>query len=130
MKTEEPSPRRLRKARDDGDSPVSQALGQGADVMVALLLLPLSLGSTALRAAELYRAALRAESEGRPLCWRSTWWRVGAVMAAVEFVAVAVGIVKPRRRASLRLALIWRGEPIEGLKICFGGSGCFRYCAR
>jgi type III secretion protein U len=39
-KTEQPTPRRLRKAREKGDSPVSGALTQGVAFVVAVALLP------------------------------------------------------------------------------------------
>jgi type III secretion protein U len=39
-KTEQPTPRRLRKARDEGDSAMSAALGQGLGLVLVVALLP------------------------------------------------------------------------------------------
>ena len=39
-KSEEPTPRRLRKAREQGDVPVSAVLSQGGAFIVALVILP------------------------------------------------------------------------------------------
>lgn len=126
MKTEEPSPRRLRKARDEGDSPISQALGQGAGLLVALFLVPLALGSTARRAAELYRAALAGSSpESAPALLAIDVVALSApLLAAVAFVAVAVGIVQTEGTVTgSRLAPdLARLNPVEGLKNLFRGE--------
>ena len=123
MKTEEPTPRRLRKARAEGDSPVSQALGQGAGLLLALFLVPLALGATALRAAELYRAALSGmDPERAPALLALDVVALSApLLAAIAFVTIAVGIVQTEgavsaRRLSPDLA---RLSPIEGVKNLF-----------
>jgi flagellar biosynthesis protein FlhB len=58
MKTEEPTPRRLRRARELGDSPVSHALGQALALLVAVLLAPAALVACADHAAALLHGAL------------------------------------------------------------------------
>lgn len=123
MKTEEPTPRRLRKARDEGDSPVSQALGQGAGLLLALLLVPLALGATGLRAAELYRAALAGVSaESAPALLAIDVVVLSApLLAAVAFVALAVGVVQTEGAVSARRLTpdLSRLNPIEGVKNLF-----------
>jgi flagellar biosynthesis protein FlhB len=61
LKTEDPTPRRLRKAREQGDSPASQALGQTAGLAAAVLLVPGALAATAAEAAGLVRNALAGQ---------------------------------------------------------------------
>lgn len=56
-KTEEPTPRKLRKAREDGDSPVSSAVVQGLGFVVALALLPALVVSATTRFRELVERA-------------------------------------------------------------------------
>jgi flagellar biosynthesis protein FlhB len=123
MKTEEPTPRRLRKAREEGDSPVSQALGQGAGLLVALFLVPLALGATAVRAADLYRAALTGlEPERAPALLAIDVVTLSApLLGAVAFVALALGIVQTEgAMGTRRLAPdLTRLNPIEGLKNLF-----------
>jgi flagellar biosynthesis protein FlhB len=58
MKTEEPTPRRLRRARQEGDAPISHALTQGLGLVAAVLLVPAGLAACAERAATLLRSAL------------------------------------------------------------------------
>jgi flagellar biosynthesis protein FlhB len=58
MKTEEPTPRRLRRARQEGDAPISHPLTQALGLLVAVLLVPTGLAACAERAAGLLRAAL------------------------------------------------------------------------
>jgi flagellar biosynthesis protein FlhB len=57
-KTEQPTPRRLRKAREQGDSPVSGALMQAVGFLAALALAPAAVAATAVHASELLRAAI------------------------------------------------------------------------
>jgi flagellar biosynthesis protein FlhB len=57
-KSEDPTPRRLRQAREQGDSPASHALGQTAGLVAAVLLVPGAIAATAARAAELLLSAL------------------------------------------------------------------------
>jgi flagellar biosynthesis protein FlhB len=57
-KTEEPTPRRLKKAREEGDSPVSGALVQAVGFVVAMALVPAALTATVQRASVLVHRAL------------------------------------------------------------------------
>lgn len=56
-KTEEPTPRRLRKLRQRGDVPVSAALSQAVGFTAGVALLPTAAGSAFTRLAELVRVA-------------------------------------------------------------------------
>ncbi|MBK7581553.1 MAG: EscU/YscU/HrcU family type III secretion system export apparatus switch protein [Myxococcales bacterium] len=64
-KTEEPTPGRLRKAREQGDSPISQPLTQSLSFIVAVALAPAAIAATLARVAELLPAAIR-EPPGAP----------------------------------------------------------------
>jgi type III secretion protein U len=57
-KTEKPTAKRLRKAREQGDSPRSAALAQGVGFVVALALAPAAVSALAVEAARLLRAAI------------------------------------------------------------------------
>lgn len=57
-KTEDPTPKRLKKAREEGDSPVSGALVQAAGFVVAMTLVPAALAATVHRASVLVHRAL------------------------------------------------------------------------
>ncbi|HEX6764688.1 MAG TPA: EscU/YscU/HrcU family type III secretion system export apparatus switch protein [Polyangiaceae bacterium] len=56
-KTEQPTPRRLRKAREQGDGPVSGAFVSSVGFLLPLALLPAVVAATAARASELVRVA-------------------------------------------------------------------------
>jgi flagellar biosynthesis protein FlhB len=58
-KSEAPTPRRLRKAREQGDAPISHALGQSIGFFPALLLAPAAIAAAFARVAELLTATLR-----------------------------------------------------------------------
>lgn len=93
MKTEEPTPRRLRRAREHGDSPVSQALGQAFSLLAAVLLAPAALVACGARAVQLLRVALA----GTPVVAPARTLAVEVVslsaplLLAVAATAVAVG---------------------------------------
>lgn len=57
-KTEEPTPRKLRKAREQGDSPISGALGQGLAFVGALALCPAAMEAAASRMSTMIRASI------------------------------------------------------------------------
>jgi flagellar biosynthesis protein FlhB len=120
-KTEEPTPRRLRKARAQGDSSASHALGQTAGLVAAVLLVPGALAATAARAAELLRSALA----GRPLDGPGLAIEVLALSAplllAVAFAGAAATLVQTggvvgAERLAPSLA---RLDPAEGLRNLF-----------
>jgi flagellar biosynthesis protein FlhB len=104
-KTEEPSPRRLRKAREQGDSPASQALGQTAGLVVAVLLVPGALTATAARAAELVRGAIAGQS---PL---------DAPAFALEVVALSAPLLLAVAAASALTTLVQTGGVVSGHRL-------------
>lgn len=63
-KSEEPTPQRLRKAREQGDSPISQPLTQALAFVVAVALAPAAIAATLARSAELLPRAI--ENPGAP----------------------------------------------------------------
>src|SRR5215831_11573744 len=65
-KTEEPTPRRLRKAREEGDSGASAFAAQSVAFVVAVALLPPAARAITSRAAEMMRAAVAHASEAEP----------------------------------------------------------------
>ncbi|HTQ07873.1 MAG TPA: EscU/YscU/HrcU family type III secretion system export apparatus switch protein [Polyangiaceae bacterium] len=94
MKTEEPTPRRLRRARELGDAPVSSALGQALSLMTVVLLAPAALLACGARAAALLRAALAGTPAADPA--RTLVVEVVSLSAplllAVAATAAAVGL--------------------------------------
>jgi flagellar biosynthesis protein FlhB len=86
QKTEPPSPRRLRRARREGDHPLSpRAIGFGA-LGLSLLAAPLAIGALEDSARELLMAALRP---GESPDAGALAWRVGKLVAPVLGLAAA-----------------------------------------
>jgi len=119
MKTEEPTPRRLRRARQEGDAPVSHALTQALGLLAAVLLAPAALGACAARAAELLRGALWGAPNTAPE--RTLALEVLSLSAplllAVAVAAVAVGLVQTQGvMSAARVAPRFeRLDPVAGL---------------
>jgi flagellar biosynthesis protein FlhB len=65
-KTEEATPKRQRRAREDGDSPISGALGQAVGFVVALSLAPAALGALVLTSSERLRVAVASGGVAAP----------------------------------------------------------------
>jgi type III secretion protein U len=65
-KTEQPTPRRLRKAREEGDSPVSLPLAQAFGFVGALALLPAALAAAAAQLGERLRWSIQGGGEALP----------------------------------------------------------------
>lgn len=125
-KTEEPTPRKLRKAREDGDSPVSAALVQAFGFLAALALAPAALGAAASRAAGLIRAAL--EQTPRPasaaqiaidvvLLTLPLLFAAAVAAAAVGFVQTGGMFVVKKLAPDLQ-----RANPVNGIKNIFTGQ--------
>jgi flagellar biosynthesis protein FlhB len=104
-KTEEPTPRRLRKARERGDSPTSHVLGQTAGLVAAVILVPGALAATAARAAELVRSALA----GRP--------PLGAPELALEVVALSAPLLLAVAFAGGAATLVQTGGVLAGERL-------------
>ncbi len=93
-KTEEPSPRRLRQARDKGDIPVSAALVQAGALIAAVAVLPGAAEWTAQSMLLLIQRATRGELTDPRLLVGSLLWLVVPVTAAAAAGAIAVGVAQ------------------------------------
>ena len=65
-KTEEPTPQRLRKAREDGDSGVSVQAASAVAFLVAVALVPGAVVALADRSASLLRGAIERAGDATP----------------------------------------------------------------
>lgn len=121
-KTEQPSPRRLRKAREQGDIPVSAALVQGAALLGAVLLVPAAAAALAGRSAAHLRAALAGEPPLRPLELAFEVVALGApLLLAAAVAASLVGVAQTGGQIATR-----RLTPdLSRLSIAAGVQGLF-----
>ena len=121
-KTEQATPRRLRKAREQGDSPVSAAFVTGVAFLPPLLLLPAVVTATAARAAELVRTARASDpfTGAAELAGDVAVLSLPIAAAAAAFAAAA-GLVQTQGNVSLgRFGVRFdRLDPSEGLKNLF-----------
>ncbi len=127
QKTEQPTPRRLQKARREGDSAVSAALGQGVGLLVVLALLP-ALGG-ALTAA-LGSALREAIATGEADWVGAAWLCLGLsapVLGAAALVSLAVGLLQTGGAftASRFAPDLGRLDPFQGLKGLFTAERFF-----
>jgi flagellar biosynthesis protein FlhB len=93
-KTEEPTPRRLKKAREEGDSAVSSTLGQSLGFLVVLALLPALFLALAVGAGAALRSAIvsgHADAAGAAWLWVSL---SAPVLGAAAAVSALVGFVQ------------------------------------
>jgi flagellar biosynthesis protein FlhB len=86
-KTEEPTPRRLAKSREKGETWVSPATSQALAFLVAVLVAPAAVAATASQAAEMLKAVLRTGAT--------------TAMAPADAVRILVGLVAPILAAAL-----------------------------
>ncbi|MCA9595615.1 MAG: EscU/YscU/HrcU family type III secretion system export apparatus switch protein [Myxococcales bacterium] len=123
-KTEEPTPRKLKKAREDGDSPVSSALIQGFGFLVAVALAPAAVTALAARASELIVAAIQDPHRAF-----SPWSLTKDVLtlslplvAAAALAAAAVGFVQTGGIVAFKKVSpdLSRANPVNGIKNLFG----------
>ncbi len=122
-KTEEPTPQRLKKAREEGDSPVSGALMQAAGFIVAIALVPAAVAGAASRAADLIRAAVAHPHDplSAPDLAREVVVLVAPLVVAAAVAAAVVGFVQSGGMvATKKLAPdLSRANPITGIKNLF-----------
>ena len=122
-KTEEPTPRKLRKAREDGDSPVSAPLVQAFGFVIALALAPAAIGAAAARAGSLVRATL--EEVPRPASAAQIALDVMMLSLPLLFAAAvgaaAVGFVQTGGIVTMKKLApdLSRANPVTGLKNIF-----------
>lgn len=93
-KTEDPTPRRLQRARQQGDSAVSAALGQAVGFLAVVALLPALLLALALGVGSALRAAIttgQADPPGAAWLWLSL---SAPLLGAVALVSCILGFVQ------------------------------------
>jgi flagellar biosynthesis protein FlhB len=120
-KTEQPSPRRLKKAREEGDSAVSSTLGQSVGFVVVVVLLPgLFLALTVGAGAALRSAIIsgRADTSGAAWLWVSL---SAPVLGAAAAVSALLGLVQTGGAftASRFAPDFARIDPLNGIKGLF-----------
>lgn len=122
-KTEEPTPKRLKKAREDGDSPISAALVQAAGFVVAITLAPAAVLATAGRATARVHQALEHPMQAfSPMSLALDVLTLSVpLIAAAALVGAVVGFVQTGGIvATKKLAPdLTRANPITGLKNIF-----------
>ncbi|MBN1609675.1 MAG: EscU/YscU/HrcU family type III secretion system export apparatus switch protein [Polyangiaceae bacterium] len=118
-KTEQPTPRRLRKAREQGDSPISSVLVQASSFVVVLALTPAALKALAAEVVALLQKALQEHAAAPPLVLVQGVCRLvvpllgaGAVTSALVGLVQTGGVIATKRLAPDLARL----DPIAGLK--------------
>jgi flagellar biosynthesis protein FlhB len=120
-KTEEPTPRRLKKAREQGDSAMSSTLGQGVSFVAVVALLPALLLAVTVSAGAALRSAIidgQADLAGAAWLWVSLSAPVLGAAAAVSAVSgfVQTGGAFTASRFAPDFA---RLDPFNGIKGLF-----------
>jgi flagellar biosynthesis protein FlhB len=125
-KTEDPTPRRLQKAREKGDVAASAVTSQALGFLVAVLVVPSAVAATAARATELLRAGLEGGSrqvsaEGLV---KDLVTLVAPLLAAVAATAALSTVVQTGALfAPARLSPdLGKLNPISGLRSLVSGS--------
>jgi len=120
-KTEQPTPRRLKKAREQGDSAVSSSLGQGVGFVVVVALLPgLFLALTVGAGAALRSAIVSGQPDTTGAAW--LWLALSApVLAAAAAISAVLGFLQTGGAfTASRFAVDFaRIDPFQGLKGLF-----------
>lgn len=131
-KSEAPTPRRLKKAREQGDAPVSFALAQSVGFFPAILLLPAVLVAGGGRASELLVVTLR---DGRsPLAPPAVALEVlrlsvPFLLAVALTTALSVSVQTRGMLSPARLAPeLARLDPMKGAKQLFSRERWFSAC--
>jgi flagellar biosynthesis protein FlhB len=133
-RTEEPTPRRLRRAREDGDVASSGFASRAVAFCVALALLPAAVAAIGTRAAELVRAAVAhaADLEPRVVVDAASVGReVLALSAPLLFaVAVVAGVAGAIQTGGLFSPKVIafdasRLDPLRGAVRLLSGAGLF-----
>ena len=131
QKSEEPTPRRLRRARAEGDSPLSGALGQSVGLLAGVLLVPGALAATAAYASTRLTATLAVGNGGAGARVESLPLDVlvlsAPLIGAVALVALGLGWVQTGGVVNFgRLApRLERLDPVQGLQGLFRSERLF-----
>lgn len=117
-KTEEPTPKRLKKAREQGDSALSAPLGQAVGFLVVVSLLPALLVALTVAAGAALRHAI-ATGDGDPSASLWLWLSLSSpVLGAAAAVSAILGFVQTGGAftASRFAPDFSRIDPFNGLK--------------
>jgi type III secretion protein U len=133
-KTEDPTPKRLRKAREEGDSGVSAYAAQAVAFVVAVALVPAAVRALASRASDDIRAAIAAAA-AREFAPRFDPLQLATTIVSLVFPvlvaagaagAVALAVQTGGSFASKRLTpKLERLNPIAGMKGLFSTTRLF-----
>lgn len=126
-KTEQPTPRRLKKAREQGDSAVSVALGQAVGFLTVLVLLPALLLALSAGTGAALRAALAGDG-GSPHAAGWLWLSLSApVLGASALVSALLGFLQTGGAftASRFAPDFSRIDPFQGFKGLFSAERVF-----
>ena len=125
-KTEEPTPRRLARAREKGDVAVSGAASQAIGFIVALFVLPSTLTATAAEANALFRRALAPAPaiEASATLTKTAVLLIAPLLAAVAAAAALTTVVQTGALfAPTRVAPdLNKLDPIAGLRSLVSGQ--------
>jgi type III secretion protein U len=133
-KTEDPTPRRLRKAREEGDSGASGYAAQAVAFVAAVALVPAAARALATRASIALTTAIAAAGAGPVRGRFDSVELAGMVLALVVPVVAAAGIAAGLTMlvqtggvfASKRIALrLDRLDPIAGIRALFSAARLF-----
>ncbi len=105
-KTEQPTAQRLRKAREQGDSPISQPLTQAITFVVAVALAPAAIAATLARAAELLPRAIEDPSAPLP-----------PLAIALEVIALSLPILAAAALAAALTGMVQAGGVVAWKKL-------------
>lgn len=126
-KTEQPTPRRLKQARAQGDSALSASLGQAVGFLVVVSRLPaLLVALTAGAGAALRRAILQGEADPFGAAW--LWLALGSpVLGAAAGVSLVAGLVQTGGAftASRFAPDFSRVDPFQGFKNLLSAERAF-----
>jgi flagellar biosynthesis protein FlhB len=130
-KTEEATPRRLRKAREEGDSGASAYAAQAMAFVVAVALVPAAVRALAVRASQDLREAIAADPSAAHLEPTGLATRVVALALPVLVASGIAGAVAQLAQtggviASKRLGFrLERLNPLAGLRTLFSATRVF-----
>jgi type III secretion protein U len=88
-KTEEPTPKRLRKAREDGDSGVSTQAAQAVAFLVAVSLAPAAIGALAATSTDFLKSAIARAGDATPHAADPTVFAMPVIVLVVPLLLAA-----------------------------------------
>ena len=120
-KTEQPTPKRLRRAREQGDSAVSHALGQAVGMLAVVAVLPAAVAAVAAGAGAALRAAITTGVADMPQAL-GLWVTLSVpLLGAATLVSAILGFVQSGGAftASRFAPDFARLDPFQGIKGLF-----------